>query len=160
MHDGHVPSLVGNTYVVEVMASAIADLMESGCYLDDKLRTNPSYRLTIPDWEELVYKKGGCLYAKACQSTLILAEHPDYVTKSAHEFGRNFGMIKQIKADLESPDDNGDSRSNIQAIMDTQSIAELKRMYLDRSLQALNALPQSETKVALENIVKTLDSII
>lgn len=154
-------SALGNTYVVEIMASAIADLMESRFFLHDLQTANANLQLDIGQWQELCYKNGGCLYAKSCQSALMLSEHSKSVANQAFRFGKHFGVLRQLKADLD------DARFSLEhptesicTILSANQINSFKSEHVESAVNCLNTFQNKEASNALENIVYALSENI
>lgn len=148
-------SALGNVYVVEVMASAIADLMESHFYVDDLVNSKNYSKLDVIQWEQLAYKKGACLYAKSCQSALLLSEHCENVSDAGHTFGKYFGLLRQLKSDVEEPEDNLES---ITTILSHVEIEDLKNRYIHEATESLELLQNVEARHALAKILMALSS--
>lgn len=153
-------SSLGNTYVVETMASAISDLMESGFFIDGmKADGDHARKLDLGLWEEWSYKNGGCLYAKSCQSALMLCEHPEVDTENAFSFGKYFGLLRQMKADTEVKKSSSDAPENtvsIYSILSDEEIQELKQNYVAQAENCAALLPNLEARGALMEMVKAL----
>ncbi|KAF6031226.1 PDSS2 [Bugula neritina] len=150
---------LGNTYVVEIMASAISDLMESRFFLDDLL-SDEVVKLSLSQWEELAYKTGACLYAKSCQSALMLREHPENVTNAAFEFGKYFGLLRQIKSELDAEKGSERNQSSILSILSTDELKDVQNNYVENAIDNMTVLTNVEAREALKDIVLALSSSI
>lgn len=145
---------LGNTYVVEVMASSITDLMESAFFLDD-LGTN--CKLDVDMWEQYSYKNGASLYAKACQSALMLTEHPDSTTDNAFNFGKYFGLLRQMKVDMDGVTKSRDTAvESLCHILSSDEIENLKQEYISGAMDSIYKFENEEARRALINIIDAL----
>ena len=154
-------SNLGNTYVVEIMASSIADLMESRFFMQDLQSSTPDVKLTIEQWQEYCFKNGGCLYAKSCQSSLMLSEHPQGVTDQAFKFGKHFGVLRQLKSDLDNARTGGElPTESICNVLSNSEIENLRTENLDSAVHCLQTFQNKEASAALENIVLALSQTI
>lgn len=150
---------LGNTYVVEVMASAISDLMESQFMYDDL--PSSSHNIDIDLWKNYTYKNGGCLYAKSCQSTLMLSGHSTSLAQYAFKFGQNFGLLRQLKADKDN--DRLFSKHDVWSIYNIlrqSEIDSLRSSIVDDTFTCLQKcnLQHSEAQSAIESFVTALST--
>jgi geranylgeranyl pyrophosphate synthase len=65
-----------NTEVVDVMASVIGDIVEGETMKDCKTVNGTS----LPEWEEVIFKSQGSLFAKSCLAALKLYSLPQHVS--------------------------------------------------------------------------------
>ena len=65
-----------NTEVVDVMASVIGDIVEGETMKDCKTVNDTS----LPEWEEVIFKSQGSLFAKSCLAALKLYSLPQHVS--------------------------------------------------------------------------------
>ncbi|XP_067948151.1 all trans-polyprenyl-diphosphate synthase PDSS2-like [Watersipora subatra] len=153
-------SSLGNTYVVESMASAISDLMESSFFFVDR----KDQKLDLDTWEQWSYKNGACLYAKSCQSALMLSQHSASTSDQAFDFGRYFGLLRQLRTDYEGlephRDDSEAPSSSIYSVLSRSEIYELKKEYTCKATSCLSVLPHLEAKEALVNILSAVSDNI
>ena len=144
---------LGNTHVVEVMASAISDLMESRFYMEERCE----HEFELDAWEQLAYKTTACLYAKACQSALMLSGHPDDSLSHAFDFGKNFGLLRHIKQDHDHTP-NGETATDefFNTLLGKYNIEELKAEYAERAAHSLAKLPVNDAAMALHSFIDVL----
>ncbi len=93
-----------NTHVVEIMASAIGDLMEGEFTKFRDKNGNPVLPVegaTLSDWENQTFCNTGCLIAKSCKAALMLAHHPTDMQELAYEFGKCMAYIHQLNEDMQ-----------------------------------------------------------
>ncbi|XP_013389910.1 decaprenyl-diphosphate synthase subunit 2 [Lingula anatina] len=92
-----------NTKVVEIIASAIGDLMQaeftgltdkSGCPV---LKTTT----TMDNWYEQTFLSAGSLVAKSCKAAMELAKHSQDVQEKAFNFGKYLTFARQLNEDLQ-----------------------------------------------------------
>ena len=70
-----------NAPVVDIMASVIGDIVEGETSKDYKCLKST----TLAEWEEVVFKSRGSLFAKSCLATLKLCSLPQCVSVSGDE---------------------------------------------------------------------------
>lgn len=93
-----------NTKVVEVIASAIQDLMcsEFSVFVNREGRSlMPENGVSMQDWENQTFLASGSLLAKSCRSAMMLAGHSEAKQEEAFNFGRNMAFTYQIREDLD-----------------------------------------------------------
>lgn len=145
---------LGNTYVVETMASSISDLMESRFMLQDRLSSPDSDKpLTLSDWESMTYKSGACLYAKSCKSALMLSGHSYALTRDAFNFGRYFGFLRQIRLDT-----GEQSSESIYSVLQPKEVSDMRAVYASEARLSLSNMPGNEAKSALLTFINVLSS--
>ena len=152
---------LGNTYVVEIMASAISDLMQSG-FVESELDSSDA-EPTLELWETWAYKNGASLYAKSCQSALMLSEHPEDVSEKAYEFGRCFGFLRQMRTEVEEARSVGgicDHPLSLNNILSDEEVQQVQEKYIYLAINSISQLPNVEARKALVNVVHALSANI
>ncbi|XP_077977249.1 all trans-polyprenyl-diphosphate synthase PDSS2-like [Glandiceps talaboti] len=101
-----------NTKVVELVSSAIRDIMEAeftGYSVHQCNTLDNNMKLT--DWVELVFLSAGSLIAKSCQAALHLANHNSDMQQLAFEYGKFMSLCQQLSTDLSPFTDSSHSPS-------------------------------------------------
>uniref|UniRef100_A0A8D0C4T0 Decaprenyl diphosphate synthase subunit 2 n=1 Tax=Salvator merianae TaxID=96440 RepID=A0A8D0C4T0_SALMN len=103
-----------NTKVVEIMSSAIGDLIQ-GIYYENADLAKENGGLTkdigISTWKEHIFLSHSALLANSCQAAMELAEHDTRIQKMAFNYGKHMAMSHKLNVDIqpfvnESPDDS------------------------------------------------------
>ncbi|XP_076189460.1 all trans-polyprenyl-diphosphate synthase PDSS2 isoform X3 [Aptenodytes patagonicus] len=92
-----------NTKVVELISSAIGDLVqgiyyenskscEENCLTDD---------IGISTWKEQVFLSHSALLAKSCQAAMELAKHSAEIQDMAFQYGKHMSMSHKLHSDLQ-----------------------------------------------------------
>ncbi|KAL5010185.1 hypothetical protein ScPMuIL_012490 [Solemya velum] len=91
-----------NTKVVEIISSAIGDLMEAEFTEmkdSDGLPVLPT-SVKFSHWLQQTFLSSGSLLAKSCLSAVTLANHNEEVQEAAYSFGENMSYAHQLSEDL------------------------------------------------------------
>ncbi|NXD25223.1 DLP1 synthase, partial [Spelaeornis formosus] len=92
-----------NTKVVELISSAIGDLVQGIYYENSKL----SEESCLPDdigisrWKEQVFLSHSALLAKSCQAAMELAKHSTEIQDMAFQYGKHMSMSHKLHSDLQ-----------------------------------------------------------
>ena len=92
-----------NTSVVELISSAIGDLVEAeflGTRDEFGNPMLPSSNITMNDWKRHTYLTSASLIAKSCKAALMLADHSDKMQDMAFEFGKHTALAHRLSEDL------------------------------------------------------------
>ncbi|XP_078698256.1 all trans-polyprenyl-diphosphate synthase PDSS2-like [Branchiostoma floridae x Branchiostoma belcheri] len=92
-----------NTKVVEIVSSAIADMMEGSFLLEQDnqgVTFLPDKDWRIKDWTNHTFLCSGSLIAKSCQAAMMLAGHRMDVQKKAYNYGKHMALAHRLHADL------------------------------------------------------------
>ncbi|XP_006205689.1 all trans-polyprenyl-diphosphate synthase PDSS2 isoform X1 [Vicugna pacos] len=96
-------ALLQNTKVVELLASALMDLVQ-GVYHENSTSAKEN-RITddigISTWKEQTFLSHGALLAKSCQAAMELAKHDAEVQDMAFQYGKHMAMSHKINSDLQ-----------------------------------------------------------
>ncbi|KAM9676211.1 all trans-polyprenyl-diphosphate synthase PDSS2 isoform 1-T1 [Dama dama] len=96
-------ALLQNTKVVELIASALMDLVQ-GVYYENSTLAKEN-RITddigISTWKEQTFLSHGALLAKSCQAAMELAKHDAEVQDMAFQYGKHMAMSHKINSDLQ-----------------------------------------------------------
>lgn len=105
---------LGSTKVVQLIADAIANLMEARFILDGTERKwaeedegkegkkeEETIELTFHNWEQKTYLGVASLLAKACEAAMVVVGHNEDIQSRAREFGKNLAFAQQIKNEVE-----------------------------------------------------------
>lgn len=95
---------LGNTEVVEQIASAIGDLMEAEFTGFTDKHGNPvlQERVTFSDWVRQTYLQSGSLLAKSCQAAMKLASHSPDMQQMAYDYGLNAAYLQQMNEEVKA----------------------------------------------------------
>ncbi|XDA78942.1 hypothetical protein R6Z07M_008956 [Ovis aries] len=96
-------ALLQNTKVVELLASALMDLVQ-GVYYENSTLAKEN-RITddigISTWKKQTFLSHGALLAKSCQAAMELAKHDAEVQDMAFQYGKHMAMSHKINSDLQ-----------------------------------------------------------
>ncbi|XP_024898188.1 decaprenyl-diphosphate synthase subunit 2 isoform X2 [Pteropus alecto] len=96
-------ALLQNTKVVELLASALMDLVQ-GVYHENSTSAKENYitnDIGISAWKERAFLSHGALLAKSCQAAMELANHDAEVQDMAFRYGKHMAMSHKINSDLQ-----------------------------------------------------------
>ncbi|XP_037699934.1 decaprenyl-diphosphate synthase subunit 2 isoform X1 [Choloepus didactylus] len=96
-------ALLQNTKVVELLASALMDLVQ-GVYHENSTSARESYitdDIGISTWKKQTFLSHGALLAKSCQAAMELAKHDAEVQDMAFQYGKHMAMSHKINSDLQ-----------------------------------------------------------
>uniref|UniRef100_G1NXL1 Decaprenyl diphosphate synthase subunit 2 n=1 Tax=Myotis lucifugus TaxID=59463 RepID=G1NXL1_MYOLU len=96
-------ALLQNTKVVELLASALRDLVQ-GVYHENSIsaKEDPiTNDIGISTWKEQTFLSHGALLAKSCQAAMELAKHDAEVQDMAFQYGKHMAMSHKINSDLQ-----------------------------------------------------------
>ncbi|XP_067402862.1 all trans-polyprenyl-diphosphate synthase PDSS2 isoform X2 [Emydura macquarii macquarii] len=92
-----------NTKVVELISSAIGDLVQ-GIYYDNSnvAEENCLTRdIGISAWKEQIFLSQSALLAKGCQAAMELAKHDAEIQDMAFQYGKHMSMSHKLHSDLQ-----------------------------------------------------------
>ncbi|XP_051881181.1 decaprenyl-diphosphate synthase subunit 2 isoform X2 [Pristis pectinata] len=91
-----------NTMVVELVSSAIGDLVQGVYYensgIDEEKLTDD---ILMTNWEKRVFLSHGALLAKCCQGAMQLAKHDTEVQEMAFRYGKHMSLAHKLNSDLQ-----------------------------------------------------------
>uniref|UniRef100_A0A3Q3SA25 Prenyl (decaprenyl) diphosphate synthase, subunit 2 n=1 Tax=Mastacembelus armatus TaxID=205130 RepID=A0A3Q3SA25_9TELE len=94
---------LNNTKVVELISSAIRDLVQ-GIYYENYSNIEEN-RLTdgvdVASWEEQAFLSHGALLAKSCQAAMELAKHNKELQRQAYKYGKHLSLGHKLNSDLQ-----------------------------------------------------------
>nr|KAF6462716.1 decaprenyl diphosphate synthase subunit 2 [Molossus molossus] len=96
-------AVLQNTKVVELLASALRDLVQ-GVYHENSTSAKENYitnDIGISTWKEQTFLSHGALLAKSCQAAMELAKHDAEVQDMAFQYGKHMAMSHKINSDLQ-----------------------------------------------------------
>ncbi|XP_019590627.2 all trans-polyprenyl-diphosphate synthase PDSS2 [Rhinolophus sinicus] len=96
-------AVLQNTKVVELLASALMDLVQ-GVYYENSTSAKEDYitsDIGISTWKEQTFLSHGALLAKSCQAAMELAKHDAEVQDMAFQYGKHMAMSHKINSDLQ-----------------------------------------------------------
>ncbi|KAM9665165.1 all trans-polyprenyl-diphosphate synthase PDSS2 [Trichechus inunguis] len=96
-------ALLQNTKVVELLASALMDLVQ-GVYHENSISAKENHitdDIGISIWKEQTFLSHGALLAKSCQAAMELAKHNAEVQDMAFQYGKHMAMSHKINSDLQ-----------------------------------------------------------
>ncbi|NWW83900.1 DLP1 synthase, partial [Rhynochetos jubatus] len=92
-----------NTKVVELISSAIGDLVQ-GIYYENS-KSSEENCLTddigISTWKEQVFLSHSALLAKSCQAAMELAKHSAEIQDMAFQYGKHMSLSHKLHSDLQ-----------------------------------------------------------
>ncbi|XP_036868179.1 all trans-polyprenyl-diphosphate synthase PDSS2 isoform X2 [Manis javanica] len=96
-------ALLQNTKVVELLASALMDLVQ-GVYHENSTSAKKNCitdDIGIATWKEQAFLSHGALLAKSCRAAMELAKHGAEVQDMAFQYGEHMAMSHKIHSDLQ-----------------------------------------------------------
>ncbi|XP_060781157.1 decaprenyl-diphosphate synthase subunit 2 isoform X2 [Neoarius graeffei] len=90
---------LNNTKVVELISSAIGDLVQ-GVYYENSNCAEEG-KLSVAWWEDQVFLSHGALLAKSCQAAMELARHDAEAQTLAYEYGKHLALAHKLNSDLQ-----------------------------------------------------------
>ncbi|XP_061552321.1 decaprenyl-diphosphate synthase subunit 2 [Phycodurus eques] len=94
---------LNNTKVVELISSAIGDLVQ-GIYYESSNNTeenNITTEVSTAAWEEQTFLSHGALLAKSCQAAMELAQHDKKSQRLAYKYGKHLSLGHKLNSDLQ-----------------------------------------------------------
>ncbi|XP_055022523.1 all trans-polyprenyl-diphosphate synthase PDSS2, partial [Boleophthalmus pectinirostris] len=94
---------LNNTKVVELISSAIGDLVQ-GIYYENSSNTEDNGitdGIDIGTWEERTFLSHGALLAKSCQAAMELAQHDKEAQRLAYNYGKHLSLGHKLNSDLQ-----------------------------------------------------------
>lgn len=94
---------LNNTKVVELISSAIGDLVQ-GIYYENSSNTEDNGitdGIDIRTWEERTFLSHGALLAKSCQAAMELATHDMEAQRLAYKYGKHLSLGHKLNSDLQ-----------------------------------------------------------
>ncbi|XP_069462668.1 all trans-polyprenyl-diphosphate synthase PDSS2 [Ambystoma mexicanum] len=92
-----------NTKVVELVSSAIGDLVQ-GIYYENSNFSEENHLtddIGISSWTEQIFLSHGALLAKSCQAAMELANHDPVLQTMAYKYGEHMSMSHKLHSDLQ-----------------------------------------------------------
>ncbi|XP_063355667.1 decaprenyl-diphosphate synthase subunit 2 [Pelmatolapia mariae] len=93
-------SQLNNTKVVELISSAIGDLVQ-GIYYENSHNTEENGGIDMAAWEEQTFLSHGALLAKSCQAAMELAKHDKESQRLAYKYGKHLSLGHKLNSDLQ-----------------------------------------------------------
>ncbi|KAG9493322.1 all trans-polyprenyl-diphosphate synthase PDSS2 [Eleutherodactylus coqui] len=92
-----------NTKVVELVSSAIGDLVQGIYYENSYLPEKNAFTddIGISNWMEHIFLSHGALLAKSCQAAMELANHDPEVQSMAYQYGKHMSLSYKLNSDLQ-----------------------------------------------------------
>lgn len=94
---------LNNTKVVELISSAIGDLVQ-GIYYENSSNTEENGLadgVDVATWEEQTFLSHGALLAKSCQAAMELARHDAEAQRLAYKYGKHLSLGHKLNSDLQ-----------------------------------------------------------
>lgn len=94
---------LNNTKVVELISSAIGDLVQ-GIYYENSHNTEENGLtdgVDVAAWEEQTFLSHGALLAKSCQAAMELAKHDKESQRLAYKYGKHLSLGHKLNSDLQ-----------------------------------------------------------
>uniref|UniRef100_A0A3B4YZ25 Decaprenyl diphosphate synthase subunit 2 n=1 Tax=Stegastes partitus TaxID=144197 RepID=A0A3B4YZ25_9TELE len=92
-----------NTKVVELISSAIGDLVQ-GVYYENFNNIEENGLISgvnVAQWEEQIFLSHGALLAKSCQAAMELAGHDKESQRLAYKYGKHLSLGHKLNSDLQ-----------------------------------------------------------
>ncbi|XP_075780077.1 all trans-polyprenyl-diphosphate synthase PDSS2 isoform X2 [Pelodiscus sinensis] len=92
-----------NTKVVELISSAIGDLVQ-GIYYDNSNLSEENcltHDIGISTWKKQIFLSHSALLAKSCQAAMELAKHDAEIQDMAFQYGKHMSMSHKLHSDLQ-----------------------------------------------------------
>uniref|UniRef100_UPI00398F8D6F all trans-polyprenyl-diphosphate synthase PDSS2 isoform X2 n=1 Tax=Pristiophorus japonicus TaxID=55135 RepID=UPI00398F8D6F len=91
-----------NTKVVELVSSAIGDLVQ-GVYYENSRTDEEKVTddILMTNWEEQIFLSHGALLAKSCQGAMQLAKHDAEVQEKAFQYGKHMSLAYKLNSDVQ-----------------------------------------------------------
>ncbi|XP_059501231.1 decaprenyl-diphosphate synthase subunit 2 isoform X2 [Stegostoma tigrinum] len=91
-----------NTKVVELVSSAIGDLVQ-GIYYENARTDEEKVTddILMSNWEKRIFLSHGALLAKSCQGAMQLANHDTEVQEMAFQYGKHMSLAHKLNSDLQ-----------------------------------------------------------
>ncbi|XP_042298948.1 all trans-polyprenyl-diphosphate synthase PDSS2 isoform X2 [Sceloporus undulatus] len=92
-----------NTKVVEIMSSAIGDLVQGIYYENSDLAEGKGFTddTGLSIWKEHVFLSHSALLAKSCQAAMELAKHDEEIQNMAFNYGKHMSMSRKLNVDIQ-----------------------------------------------------------
>ncbi|XP_066469236.1 all trans-polyprenyl-diphosphate synthase PDSS2 [Tiliqua scincoides] len=92
-----------NTKVVEIMSTAIGELVQGIYYENSNLAKENSLTddIGISAWKEQMFLSHGALLAKSCQAAMELAKHDAGIQNLAYKYGKHMSMSHKLNVDIQ-----------------------------------------------------------
>ncbi|XP_054837337.1 all trans-polyprenyl-diphosphate synthase PDSS2 [Eublepharis macularius] len=92
-----------NTKVVEIMSSAIGELVQGIYYENSNLAKENGLTddTGISTWEEQIFLSHSALLAKSCQAAMELAKHDAGIQNMAFKYGKHMSMSHKLNVDIQ-----------------------------------------------------------
>ncbi|XP_028853014.1 all trans-polyprenyl-diphosphate synthase PDSS2 [Denticeps clupeoides] len=91
---------LNNTKVVELISSAIGDLVQ-GIYYESSSTAEDNADFTLASWENQTFLSHGALLAKSCQAAMELAKHDKESQTLAYQYGKHLSLGHKLNSDLQ-----------------------------------------------------------
>lgn len=94
---------LNNTKVVEMISSAIGDLVQ-GLYYENHSIPEENLLAGVVDvaaWEEQTFLSHGALLAKSCQAAMELVQHEKEAQRLAYKYGKHLSLGHKLNSDLQ-----------------------------------------------------------
>uniref|UniRef100_A0A3Q3I9X4 Prenyl (decaprenyl) diphosphate synthase, subunit 2 n=1 Tax=Monopterus albus TaxID=43700 RepID=A0A3Q3I9X4_MONAL len=140
---------LNNTKVVELISSAIGDLVQ-GIYYEnlsntENRRTNG---IDVASWEEQMFLSHGALLAKSCQAAMELAKHNKEMQMLAYKYGKHLSLSHKVSlSDLLTKHHLPQNLRNLGHLADIHSLFSL----LNKAKTSRNQLDYSKLLAAVKS---------
>lgn len=93
---------LNNTKVVELISSAIGDLVQGIYYEGSQSAEDSSIAdVSMASWEDQAFLSHGALLAKSCQAAMELAKHDVEAQMLAYHYGKHLSLGHKLNSDLQ-----------------------------------------------------------
>ncbi|XP_073531899.1 all trans-polyprenyl-diphosphate synthase PDSS2 isoform X2 [Phyllobates terribilis] len=146
-----------NTKVVELVSSAIGDLVQGIYYENSYLPEKNTYTddIGIANWKEHIFLSHGALLAKSCQAAMELAKHDSEVQSMAYQYGKNMSLSYKLNSDLQ-PFMNGNYSGTSFSLNSAPAV--LHQEFIGREVW-MEQVKQAQLKGNLNDLAKLQEAI-
>ncbi|XP_039384814.1 all trans-polyprenyl-diphosphate synthase PDSS2 isoform X3 [Mauremys mutica] len=147
-----------NTKVVELISSAIGDLVQ-GIYYDNSNLSEENcltHDIGISTWKEQIFLSHSALLAKSCQAAMELAKHDAEIQDMAFQYGKNMSMSHKLHSDLQ-PFIKGKSSDSVAFSLNSAPVV-LHQEFLGREAW-IKQIREAQSKENLMDFTKLQEAI-
>ncbi|EMP38023.1 Decaprenyl-diphosphate synthase subunit 2 [Chelonia mydas] len=147
-----------NTKVVELISSAIGDLVQ-GIYYDNSNLSEQNcltHDIGISTWKEQIFLSHSALLAKSCQAAMELAKHDAEIQDMAFQYGKNMSMSHKLHSDLQ-PFIKGKSSDSVAFSLNSAPVV-LHQEFLGREAW-IKQIREAQSKGNLMDFTKLQEAI-
>ncbi|XP_024058382.1 decaprenyl-diphosphate synthase subunit 2 [Terrapene carolina triunguis] len=147
-----------NTKVVELISSAIGDLVQGIYYDSSNLSAENclTHDIGISTWKEQIFLSHSALLAKSCQAAMELAKHDAEIQDMAFQYGKNMSLSHKLHSDLQ-PFIKGKSSDSVAFSLNSAPVV-LHQEFLGREAW-IKQIREAQSKENLMDFTKLQEAI-